>query len=70
MQQQTATVKRKKKSTHWGTAGILLCLNVAIYYFLFVWPSSAGGQKQLKVSIPAGAKSVPAGDVASSTGRP
>jgi hypothetical protein len=41
MQQQTATVNRKKKPNLWGLAGILFCLNIAVYYFMFIWPASA-----------------------------
>jgi hypothetical protein len=48
MQHQEATVKRKKKSTLWGLAGLLLCLNVAIYYLFFIWPTSSGTTKQIK----------------------
>jgi hypothetical protein len=41
MQQQTANTKRKKKPNLWGLAGLLFCLNVAVYYFMFIWPVSA-----------------------------
>ena len=68
MQHQTATAKRKKKSTKWGLAAILFCLNIAIYYLLFVWPSSPGGSKQLKARGPAHAKSVSNADIATSSG--
>jgi hypothetical protein len=45
MQQQTATVKRKKKTNLWGLAGLLLCLNVGIYYLFFIWPTSSVATK-------------------------
>jgi hypothetical protein len=48
MQHQEATVKRKKKSTLWGLAGLLLCVNVAIYYLFFIWPTSSVTTKQIK----------------------
>jgi len=67
MQQQTATVKRKKKSTQWGLAGILFCLNVAIYYLMFVWPSSPDGSNQLKARGTRGAKSALHTDLATSS---
>jgi hypothetical protein len=69
MQHQTATAKRKKKSTQWGLAAILFCLNVAIYYLLFVWPSSPTGRKQLKAQEPVNAKSVSNADIATSSGK-
>jgi hypothetical protein len=59
MQRQEATVKRKKKSTLWGLAGILFCLNVAVYYLLFVWPSNTPTVNQTK--------SNPSGSIASKT---
>ncbi len=53
MQQQTANTKRKKKPNLWGLAGLLFCLNIAVYYFMFIWPVSAaalGRSKQLKTA--------------------
>lgn len=48
MQQQTANTKRKKKPNLWGLAGILFCLNVAVYYFMFIWPVSTAAVGQSK----------------------
>jgi len=69
MQHQTATAKRKKKSTQWGLAAILFCINVAIYYLLFIWPSSPAGIKQLKARGPGHATSVSNADIAASNGK-
>jgi hypothetical protein len=52
MQHQEATVKRKKKSTLWWLAGLLLCLNVAIYYLFFIWPTSSVATKPMKFNQP------------------
>jgi len=48
MQPQTATVNRKKKPNLWGLAGILFCLNIAVYYLMFIWPTSAAVTRDAK----------------------
>jgi hypothetical protein len=45
MHHQTATVKRKKKSTLWGLAAILFCINVIVFYLLFIRPAATATEK-------------------------